>query len=178
VIPTGLITQLAAWAADPAAGVNVQLPLVPRPSDQAAPPPVTVLDAYTDEQVANGLVDDQRRDAGPFLVIAPASTVRLAGVRFDGGTDTLDVVTLYLDGRSDAHVALRNGHRTLRAWRRVLALRWNALDNGGLDLEGCSIDPPTTLSVVTADDDPGAAQVTCMAFLSFPSTDRWALGAP
>jgi len=178
MICTGLITQLATWAADPAAGVNVQLPLVPRPSGEAAPPAITVLDAYTDEQVANGLVDDQRRDAGPFLVIAPASTVRLAGVRFDGGTDTLDVVTLYLDGRSDAHVALRNGHRTLRAWRRVLALRWNALDNGGLDLEGCSIDPPTSLSVVTADEDTGAAQVTCMAFLSFPSIDRWALGAP
>lgn len=174
--------QFVLWLADvlrdPTRGVNVHLPAVPRAVGEAAPPAVSVIDVYTDDEAASGHLSDARRDTGPYLVVGPSDAASFAGLLFSGATDTAELAVMYADGRSDAAQALRDAHRTLRTVRRVLALRFAELGNAALDLGGCTIDPAETCRVVTTDGDLGAAQVTAVALFPFPVTDRWALGAP
>lgn len=107
----------------------------------------------------------------------PPNELTFFGVRFTGAPDTQSVVLVYAAGRSESHIALRDAHRTLRTARRVLALWFNAMDNGGLQVAGCDVDAPTEFNLMTGSEDLAAAQVTAALFVSFPLVDRWALGA-
>lgn len=177
MINVSLVTLLATWAADASTGVNAQLLALPAGETPPVPPPVTVLSMYTDRQAAEGMFDDLRLDQGPFLLFAPADRAQFAGVLHDGLPDTHDVAAMYIDGRSESHIALQNAHRTLRALRRVIALQFNLRSNAGVDVGGCYVERPTTIAMQTGDPREGASQITASVFLPFPSLDRWALGA-
>lgn len=172
---------LVDWATDPAAGVNAELPGVPRPAGQLAPGAVTILNELDDIWVARG---EPNRDAIRGRRI-------LAFSHFDADAQgfpapvlpeqegaVVHVAATYLALGVPATLALWEARQTLRALHRVVARRFDSMHTAHERLDTVVSAPPQVRYLPGFGTVGDTQDVYSLATLvvSLPILDRWALG--
>lgn len=170
------------WMTDPAAGLNAELPGVPRRAGDAVPPDVAIFNALDHDWVSRGTIPPDKLVDGPALIIAPSASLEhpipfhLLPDRQQTTEPDVPIQFIVALKRNQHARYRRVAGYALRAVARVLAKRFPAANTVFVRDQVVVRLGRTAPGLFSQPIDPADDLFVGALVVPFACLDRWALG--